>query len=69
MKQIMDEISAKESIKKECKILKQPAELYKTMKNIEKLLRSDPGVIKPKEKRDLEKMVNALEEIIPGNIQ
>ena len=34
-KQIIDEISAKESIKTECKILKQPAEAFKMKKSIE----------------------------------
>ena len=37
MKQIIDEVSAKESIKTECRILKQPAEAFKMKKSIENI--------------------------------
>ena len=68
MKQIIDEISAKESIKTECKILKQPAEAFKMKKSIEDIAKAYPGKISTKDKRELEQMTNALKSLIPGNI-
>ena len=69
MKQIIDEVAAKEAIRKEQKILKQPAEAYGLMVNIEKMGSMYPGKIPLKEKRELERMTSYLEEIIPGNIK
>ena len=68
MKQIIDDISAKESIKTECKILKQPAEAFKMKKSIEDIAKAYPGKISTKDKRELEQMTNALKSLIPGNI-
>lgn len=68
MKQIIDEIATKEAIKTELKILKQPAEAYKMKKITEDMLKTYPGKIPLREKREFEKMTNILEEIIPGNI-
>ena len=68
MKQIINEISAKESIKTERKILKQPAEAFKMKKSIEDIARAYPGKMSAKEKREFEQMTSTLESIIPGNI-
>ena len=40
MKPIIDDVSAKESIKTECRILKQPAEAFKMKKSIEDISKS-----------------------------
>lgn len=69
MKQIIDEVAVKETIKKEQKILKQPAETYGMMVNIEKLGQIYPGKMSIKEKRELDKMTSYLEEMIPGNVR
>lgn len=67
MKQMIDEIASKEAIKAERRILKQPADIYKTIKNLEEALRSDPAKIKQKEKRELEKMIVTLEKLLSEN--
>lgn len=69
MKQIIDEIAAKEAIKTEQKILKKPADAYKVMKSVEEMAKVYPGKMPLKEKRELDKMTTALSEIIPGNIK
>lgn len=68
MKQIIDEIETKEAIKTERKLLKQPANIYKIKQSVETISKMYPGKIPLKEKRELKKMTNALDEIIPGNI-
>lgn len=69
MKQIIDEIAAKEAMKTEQKILEQPAATYKMMKSVEEMVEVYPGKMPLKEKRELDKMTTALCEIIPGNIR
>ena len=69
MKQIIDEIAAKEAMKTEQKILEQPAGAYKIMKSVEEMAEVYPGKIPLKEKREIDKMTTALSEIIPGNIR
>lgn len=69
MKQIIDEIAVRETIKKERKILNQPAEIYKMKKAIENITKVFPGKMSTKEKREFEKMISNLESIIPGNIE
>lgn len=68
MKQIIDEIASKESIKTECMILQQPVNAFRLRKTIGEALNSYPNEIGLREKRQLEKMASAVEEIIPGNI-
>lgn len=68
MKQIINEISAKESIKTELRILKQPAEAFKIKKSIEDIARAYPVKMSAKEKREFEQMTSTLESLIPGNI-
>ena len=68
MKQIINEISAKESIKIELRILKQPAEAFKIKKSIEDIARAYPVKMSAKEKREFEQMTSTLESLIPGNI-
>lgn len=69
MKQIIDEIAAKEIIKTECRILKQPALAFKMKKSIEAIAGAYPGKIPAKEKRNIDNMTSILESIIPGNIE
>ena len=68
MKQIIDEVSAKESIKTECRILKQPAEAFKMKKSIEDISKAYPGKM-PAKKRELNSLTEALKSVIPGNIE
>ena len=69
MKQIIDEIATKEIIKREQKILKQPASTYGLMVEFEKLVELYPGKIPTKDKRQLDKATSCLMDIIPGNIK
>ena len=68
MKQIIDAVSAKESIKRECRILKQPAEAFKMKKSIEDISKAYPGKM-PAKKRELNSLPEALKSVIPGNIE
>lgn len=69
MKQIIDEVAAKETIKKEQKILKQPASAYGLMVELEKMGETYPGKMPLIEKRELDKMVSYLGETIPGKVK
>ena len=69
MKQIIDEISAKESIKRECKILKQPAEAFRLKKIVEDISNAYPRKMTAKEKREVNSLTEALDAVIPGNIE
>ena len=69
MKQIIDEISAKESIKRECKILKQPTEAFRLKKIVEDISKAYPRKMTAKEKRELNSLTEALDSVIPGNIE
>ena len=64
MKQIIDEIVSRESIKTECKILKLPAEIFKMRKTMEEVLRDYPSAITLKEKREIEKILTELKTVI-----
>lgn len=68
MKQIIKDIAAKESIKTEQKVLKQPADLYKVKSTIEELAENYPVEMTGKEKKEVAKMTGYLKDIIPGNI-
>lgn len=68
IKQVIDEISAREKMKTEQLILKQPAEAYKMKVALGTIASSYPGKITSKERKELEKMNSALDELIPGNI-
>ena len=69
MKQIMDEISAKESIKTEREILKQPVDAFRAKKNLEDILKAFPEKIPAKERRELQHLIDGLKSVIPGNIE
>ena len=69
MKHIIDEVVAREALKTERNVLRQPAELYKiysTMHNIPDILTSK---LKPREKKELDTTFEEMEKIIPGKIK
>ena len=68
IKQIIDEISAREKMKTEQMILKKPAEAYKMKVALGTIANNYPGKITSKDRKELEKMNSALDELIPGNI-
>lgn len=68
IKQVINEIEAKENIKTEQLILKQPAEIYKMKEAIASIADSYPGKMTAKEKKEFGKIDSALKELIPGNI-
>lgn len=67
MKQIINEIAARESMKTEQMILRQPAEAYKMKTALVHISSSYPGKMTPKEKKEFEKLTRELDSIIPGN--
>lgn len=68
IKQVINEIEAKESIKTEQLILKQPADIYKMKASIAAIADSYPGKMTAKEKNEFIKIDSSLKELIPGNI-
>lgn len=69
MKQIIDEIVAKEAIKTERKLLKLPTDVYKLRRTLLSIEKNYSDKITPKEKKQLNKMDIELKEFIPGNIE
>ena len=67
MKKIIDDIASKEAIKMEQAMLKQPAETYRLKESLGVIGKQFEKDIKPKEKKELDKFIKELEEIIPGN--
>ncbi len=67
LKQIIDDVSIKEKIKTEQKILRQPADAYKMKAGLLKFAEQYPGKMTTKEKKELGNMTNTLDELIPGN--
>ncbi len=69
MKQIIDEISARETIRTEQKILDIPVSLYKMLKFSEFMLNSSPEDVSPRDRKRLATEMDALKELIEGNIE
>lgn len=68
IKQIICDISAKEQIKTEQMILKQPAEMFKMKTTIQDFTGKLVNEMKPKEKRKIEEIIKDINTLIPGNI-
>ena len=68
MKQIIDEVQAREALKTEKKILQQPANLYKVYTTIQSIPTVASKQLKSKEKKELNNALEDIEQIIPGNI-
>lgn len=68
MKQIIQEVAAREAMKTEQMILRQPAEAYKMKKALVDISGAYPGKMTSREKKEFEKMTSALDSMIPGNI-
>lgn len=72
MKQIIDEIVAREAMKTERKVLDISANLYKTVRIIGTFINNVPENIKPSEKKEVSKISSELKEMkkmIEGNIE
>lgn len=67
IKQIIREVAARENMKTEQMILRQPAEAYKMKKALADISSSFPGKMTSREKKEFEKMTSALDSMIPGN--
>ena len=67
VKQIINEIAAKEQIKTEQEILRQPANMFKMKVVLNQTAEKFPNKLTDKEKRELKKMNQDLDELIPGH--
>ena len=67
VKRIIDEIAAKETIKKEQEMLKVPADFYKSYTEIKSYLESNLGFMTDGEKEKYEKLLETLKSLIEGN--
>jgi len=68
MKNIIDEVAAKEKIKTEQKILKINSDLYKITSQIEYVLDKHSDLISTKEKKELGKGINEMKELMDGKV-
>ena len=68
MKNIIDEVAAKEKIKTEQEILKINADLYKMSLQLENMLNNSSDLISTKEKRELGKGINEIKQLVDGKI-
>ncbi len=68
MKQIINEVAAREKMKTEQMILKKPADYYRSKKELVDIIENYSGEISEKEKKQLQKLSDSLDEMIPGNI-
>ena len=66
MKQIIQEVAARESMRTEQMILQQPANLYRIKTELNSITSMYPDQISTKEKKDLKKLTNEIDELIPG---
>ena len=68
IKQIINEIGAREAMKKERAILKVPADIYKMLSDTQNLLAMAPESIPKKERNKLDAGMNELRSLVEGNI-
>lgn len=68
LKQIINEISAREAMKKERKILKIPADIYKMLSDTQNLLAIAPDAMPKKERNKIDAGMNELRSLVEGNI-
>ena len=68
MQQIIDEVAAREQIKSEREILRQPAEAYKMRSMLEKLETGYPEKLTPQEITELQKLEAMIKSRTPGEI-
>ncbi len=69
MKQIIDEIAAREAIKTERKVLDIPADLYKMYKGTEMFLGNYSKDMKPTERKRLSSGIEEMKKMIEGNVE
>lgn len=69
MKQIIDEIAARENIKTEQIMLRQPAELYQLTVDLRRIEDDYPNRVSSKVKKELQKLSEKIEKMIPGNLE
>ena len=68
MQQIIDEVAAREQIKSEREILRQPAEAYKMRSMLEKARDRLPEKLTPQEITELQKLEAMIKSRTPGEI-
>lgn len=68
IRQIIDEVAARESMKTEQMILQQPVELFQVKKEISDILTNNSIKMTATERKNFQKIADSLGEIIPGNI-
>ena len=66
IKQIINEIAARESMRTEQMILRQPADFYKAKKELTDIITSYPQKMSQREKTGLQKIADSLDKMIPG---
>ena len=69
MKQIIDEIAAREAMKTERKVLDIPANLYKMYKGTEALMGNFSKDMKPSEKKKLSLGIEEMKKMIEGSVE
>lgn len=68
MKQIINEVSARERMKTEQMILQKPADLYKVKTELTEIVGNYSEEMSDRERKQLSKFADSLDEMIPGNI-
>lgn len=68
IRQIIDEISAREKMKAERQILKQSADMYKVYSELTEIVPKFEDTMKPSQKKFIEKQIDAVKSMIVGNI-
>lgn len=68
IKQIIDEISAREKMKAERQLLKQSADMYRIYSELTEIVPKFEGTMKPSHQKFIEKQVDSIKSMIEGNI-
>ena len=69
MKQIIDEIAAREAMKKEQRILEIPANLFKLARGMEQMLEMPPEQVPERERKKLNSGLDEIKSMIEGNLE
>ncbi len=69
MKQIVDEIAAREAMKREQKILEIPTNLYKLARGMEQMLEMPPEQVPDRERKKLNSGLDEIKSMIEGNLE
>nr|MCR5006235.1 haloacid dehalogenase-like hydrolase [Clostridiales bacterium] len=69
MKQIVDEIAAREAMKREQKTLEIPTNLYKLARGMEQMLEMPPEQVPDRERKKLNSGLDEIKSMIEGNLE